>query len=277
MLYFSVNEELCTRCGLCVRDCPSMIITQSGKTPPKISRKDSLNCIQCQHCLAICPTAAISIFKKKPEDSLPLSAGSMPDFEQMNLLVRGRRAVRHYKDENVDAELLKRILAATANAPSGVNRHQLTFSVIDDRKVMQAFRERTLSDLAAADKAGRIPEHFGYLKEAPSAYAKDKTDIIFRTAPHALIVSAGPGSVCPNEDAILALAYFELLAQSAGLGAVWWGIFKMLMAVLPDLRPRLGIPDDHTYCYAMLFGAPAVKYARTVQRDDAAIVRTVKW
>ncbi|MBA4387772.1 MAG: nitroreductase [Verrucomicrobia bacterium] len=277
MIYFSVNETRCTRCGLCVSDCPSTIIKQEGKSPPKITRRDSLDCIQCQHCLAICPAAAISILKKKPEDSIPLTVGSTPGFEQMNVLLRGRRTVRHYKDENVDPKLLKRILSAVANAPSGVNRHKLTFSVIDDKDVMRKLRERTLSDLAVADKAGRIPEHFGYLKDAPAAYAEDKTDIIFRTAPHALIVSAGPESLCPNEDAVLALAYFELLAQSAGLGTVWWGIFKMLIAALPELKPLIGIPDDHSYCYAMLFGVPAVKYARTVQRDDAAVVRSVRF
>lgn len=28
-------------------------------------------CWRCQHCLAVCPQGAISIFGKKPEDSLP--------------------------------------------------------------------------------------------------------------------------------------------------------------------------------------------------------------
>jgi hypothetical protein len=90
-----------------------------------------------------------------------------------------------------------------------------------------------------------------------------------------LIVSAGPEAICPSEDATLALAYFELLAQSAGLGTVWWGMFKMLMLALPELKPVIGIPDDHQYYYAMLFGVPAVRYARTVQRDDAAVVRLI--
>ena len=45
--------------------------------------------------------------------------------------------------------------------------------------------------------------------------------MIFRGAPHLLVVSASPESVCPAEDVNLALAYFELMAQSAGLGTVW--------------------------------------------------------
>jgi len=252
-----------------------MIIKQDGATPPKISRRDAMNCIGCQHCLAICPAAAISILKKAPEDSLPVDRAALPTLAQMNLLVRGRRTVRHYQDADVDRELIGRLLAATANAPSGVNRHQLTFSIIDDRTVMRTLRESTLAGLDALNSAGQLPEHFGYLKEAPAAYRRDGTDILFRTAPHALIVSAGPESVCPAEDGALALAYFELLAQSAGLGTVWWGLLKMLTTALPDLKTRLGIPKDDPYFYGMLFGVPAVRYARTVQRDDAAIVRRI--
>jgi hypothetical protein len=113
------------------------------------------------------------------------------------------------------------------------------------------------------------------MKEAAPEYFQNKRDIIFRSAPHALIVSAGPGSLCPSEDATLALAYFELLAQSAGLGTVWWGMFKMLLMTVPELKSLIGIPEDHSYYYGMLFGIPAVRYARTVQRDDAATVRRI--
>ena len=127
-------------------------------------------------------------------------------------------------------ELIRQILATVANAPSAVNRRKLTFSVIDDKGTMQNLRERTIEGLTAAGKAGRIPEQFDYMKEAVFAYTQEKKDIIFRSAPHALIISAGPDTVCPAEDATLALAYFELLAQSAGLGTVWWGMFKIMIS-----------------------------------------------
>jgi len=50
----------------------------------------------------------------------------------------------------------------------------------------------------------------------------------------------------------------------------------MLMMALPELKPLIGIPADHPYYYAMLFGVPAIRYARTVQRDDAAKVRRIR-
>lgn len=269
MLNFTVADELCTRCGLCVRDCPSRIITMDEGATPRIAPEKEAACIQCQHCLAICPTAAVGILGRQPAGSLPLAPDSFPPLDRMEHLVRGRRSVRHYRDENVDPALLRRLLAATANAPSGVNRRELTFHVIDDKDAMQRLREKVLAGLAAST---RIPERYGYLLEADKAYREQHIDIIFRTAPHALFISAPPDAPCPSQDVTLAMAYFELLAQSAGLGTVWWGIAQMVLMVLPEVKALIGIPPKHVY-YAMLFGLPSVQYPRTVQRDDAAIVR----
>jgi len=275
MLQFTVNDKLCTHCGLCAADCPARIITQEGQALPSILPDQEAACLQCQHCLAICPTAAISILGRKPENSLPLATDSFPRFEQMARFVRGRRSIRQYKDQNVDPALINQLLATLANVPTGVNNRKLTFTVIDDKAVMQRLREKVLAALAAAGKAGRIPERLTYLQAAPPAYYEHKVDIIFRGAPHALVVSALPDAPCPGEDVALTLAYFELLAQSARLGTVWWGMFKMFLEMLPDMKPLFGLPPRHRYYYGMLFGIPAIHYPRAVQRDDAATVRRV--
>ncbi|MGQ9812544.1 MAG: hypothetical protein ACUVQ2_03945 [Dissulfurimicrobium sp.] len=41
--------------------------------------------MQCQHCLAICPTAAISILGEDPDMSTPLK-GNMPDPSSLAIL-----------------------------------------------------------------------------------------------------------------------------------------------------------------------------------------------
>lgn len=274
MLELTINDDLCTRCGLCTMDCPVRILEQHADDVPIIQPENEEKCMQCQHCLAVCPTGALSILGKKPEDSLPASPGQFPDVAGMERLIRGRRSVRRYQDQNVEPGLLQSLLKTVANAPTGANMRSLTFSVVDDRAVMQAFRQKALAALRDAFDAGQVPEEFGYLQAAVPAYFDHDTDIILRGAPHVLVVSASPATLCPHEDVTLALAYFELLAQSAGLGTVWCGMLKMLLETLPELKPLLGLPPDHHY-YAMLCGHPFFHYARTVQRDDAAMIRTV--
>lgn len=274
MLNFIVNDTLCNRCGLCALDCPSRIIDQAGKALPRITPKNESGCIGCQHCLAVCPTAAISIHGRNPANSIPISADKLPGFDQMAMLMRSRRSIRHYKDCNVDPALIAKLLVTVSNAPSGVNSRKLTFRVIDDKAVMGKLREKVLSGLRAAGEAGKTPVSFAYLMNAVPAYYENGVDIIFRNAPHALIVSASPDAPCPDEDVTIALAYFELLAQSVGLGTVWWGMLKMALIALPELKKAVGVPDGHAY-YAMLFGVPDIHFARTVQRDDAAKVQRI--
>ena len=274
MLGFNVDDERCVRCGQCARDCIAEIIEQEGKELPCIKPAAEEDCLQRQHCLAVCPAGAISILGHDPADSLKLEAGALPSLSQMTTLIRGRRSVRHYRDENVDPLLLKNLFATVANAPTGINQRELTFTVIDDKAVMARFRDKALNALRQGIRDGKMGESAGFLLEAVPAWFERKQDMVFRGAPHLLIVSAPPDAACPQEDVVLALAYFELIAQAAGLGTVWCGLAKWLLEVLPDLKPALGLrADAHYFC--MVFGVPAIRFARTVQRDAAAVVERV--
>jgi hypothetical protein len=50
---------------------------------------------------------------------------------------------------------------------------------------------------------------------------------------------------------------------------------KLALESAPSLKPLVGLPPNHHY-YAMLFGHPAIHFARTVQRDNAATIKRVK-
>lgn len=271
MLQFSVDSSLCTRCGLCAQDCVSQIVEQEGSAVPSIAAEKEALCLKCQHCLAVCPTGAISIFGKLPADSQPLFDGSFPSYEQMAHFLRGRRSIRHYQNRNVDPALIQSILTTLAHVQTGVNACELTFNVIDDIQVMKQFEKKTIAAIRESAIPGEIPERYTYALDLPDdAIAQ----MLFRSAPHALIVSAPTTAPCPNEDVALAIANFELLAQSAGLGSVWWGLLRLFSTIVPKVRQLLGLPDDHVFA-AALFGYPDIRFARTVQKDDAAIVRRI--
>jgi NAD-dependent dihydropyrimidine dehydrogenase PreA subunit/nitroreductase len=275
MLKFSVKSERCGGCAVCVKDCPTKIIQLNDRKLPFIAEADEGKCMQCQHCLAICPKGAISILGLDPENSLPLTDGSLPEFKKMVTLAKGRRSVRSYQEKNVDPQLLNELLAAAANAPTGVNNRGLTMTVIDDREVLDWFRKKVMQGLQTSVDEGRFPERYAFLKSRLSTYFENKMDPIFRGAPHVLFVSVTPEAPCGAEDVIIALSYFELLAQSAGLGTVWCGLLKWALESAPELKALVGLPESHPY-YCMLFGYPAIHYARTVQRDDAAVIKRVK-
>jgi Fe-S-cluster-containing hydrogenase component 2 len=268
---FKVDSEKCKKCDFCLEDCPRGIITKKDNEPPFIRPGLEDNCLECQHCLAICPTGAISIFNHDPAAQNILNKDTLPSLKQMATFIRGRRSVRRYKKDNVPTILINKLLSCLANAPTGCNDRDLTFILIDNITTMQNITAKTVKTLEEKINQGTtVPD---FLKEGITAYRKDGNDQFFRNAPHLLIVSAGEKATCPTEDIVLTLAYFELLAQSAGLGTLWCGYLTFILEAVPELKPTFGLNTSQKY-FGLLFGYPMRKYSRTVNRDTAAkIVR----
>ena len=273
MLDFTVNQQTCIRCGLCVADCPARIIAMAESAWPTIAPEQETACYRCQHCLAICPTGAVSILGLTPANSRPL-AGNFPAPEQMATLIKGRRSVRRYREENLPPELVQHLLEVAWHAPTGVNSRQVLFTVVDDRQKLAALRSRVMADLGRLVRSNALPEGRGFFADFVRLWEEKGQDIIFRNAPHLLIATAPQQVACPQQDCLIALTYFELYAQANGVGTVWDGLAKWAINnLLPEFRSRLGIPGDHVFGFAMVFGWPAHSYTRTVQHSPVLINR----
>ncbi|MEI6207523.1 MAG: nitroreductase family protein [Desulfuromonadales bacterium] len=270
MLDFKVNHQTCTKCGQCVADCPAIIISMREEFPC-IAPEKEVSCYRCQHCLTICPTGSVSIFGLDPEKSLPLK-GDLPDANQMELLIKGRRAVRQYKPENLEPEVLQRLLDVASHAPTGRNARQLLFTVVDDREKLAKLREEVMKGLGRIVREKSLPEGREFFIDIYRAWEEEGIDILFRGAPHLLIVSAPSDIPTPVQDCLIAMTTFELFAQTLGVGTVWDGLAKWAMSdLMPEFRSRMGIPENHEIGYVMAFGKPAIRYARTAQRGPAQI------
>jgi len=272
MLAFTIDEHKCTRCGLCAADCPARIIAMTEGSPA-IAPEQEAACYRCQHCLAICPTGAVSILGLDPEKSTPLP-GTVTDPGGLETLIKGRRSVRSYRQENLEPALLRRLLEVAWHAPTGRNARQVRFTVVDDRAKLAALRDEVMAGLARLVREEALPESLAYFADFVRLWEEQGVDTLFRGAPHLLIASAPQNVACPAPDCLIALSYFELYAQASGVGTVWNGLAKRAITdLLPETRQRLGIPEDHLVGYVMAFGLPAVHYARTAQHGPALIHR----
>lgn len=268
MLHFRIDKDKCIQCGECAADCPAGIIAMRGF--PEMG--DESRCYRCQHCYAVCPTGALSILGLAPDEGVSL-ADALPTPRHMVNLVKWRRAVRRYADENLSPALIDDLLAAACHAPTGVNAQGVVFTVVRDRAVMADLRREVLDRLESLANEGRMPGGLSgqYLDYTVSAWKTEGKDIMFRGAPHMLLTSTPPAAPCPVQDTHIALTTFELLAQAHGLGTLWDGIFMMALAVCPDIRDLLRIPREHSIGYAMLFGKPAVVYHRPARRGPVQV------
>jgi nitroreductase len=192
----------------------------------------------------------------------------------MEILIKGRRSVRHYADENLDPALIKRALDVAWQAPTGVNMRQVRFSVIDDKDSLAVFRDATYAGIEELIARNQLPEEQAFFAGFVRAWQEKGVDVLFRGAPHLVVASVPQGGPTPVPDCMIALAYFDLFAQTLEIGTVWNGLVKLTINnLVPELRTRLNIPDDHLVGYAMSFGKPAVHYQRTIEKGPAKMVR----
>jgi nitroreductase/NAD-dependent dihydropyrimidine dehydrogenase PreA subunit len=272
LLDFTINTATCTRCGECIADCPARIITMQEEGPTIAPDKEA-SCYRCQHCLSICPTGAVSILGLMPAGSRPL-ADAYPDPDKLEMLIKGRRSVRRYRPENLEPELLQRLLDVAWYAPTGMNTRDVLFTVVDDREKLARLRDGVMVDLDRLVREGNLPEGMEFFADFARLWKEEGVDTLFRGAPHLLIASAPRQSASPVPDCLIALSYFELFAQSLGVGTVWNGLTTWAINdLLPETRQRLGIPEGHVIGYVMSFGRPALCFHRTVQRGPANIHR----
>ncbi|MCG8532918.1 MAG: nitroreductase family protein, partial [Desulfovibrionales bacterium] len=268
------DTERCIQCSQCVADCPVNIIRFDDHYP-SIDPKRESRCLRCMHCLAVCPTGAISILDVEADDCTPLKH-NYPSQEHLATLMKGRRSVRRFKDENVAPDVLQQIMDMTVTAPTAKNIMNLQFSLVDDSAVMEKIRVKIYEHIAETVAQDRVPAWLSHFTAFHSAYQND-VDIIFRKAPHMLVVSAPPEAYSPEIDIAIACTHFDLAATNAGLGSLWCGFAVLAFKYfVPDYKELLGIPEGHDALYAMMFGKPAVKYYRTVERNFQKI-HTVQW
>lgn len=270
---FHVDPAKCIRCGECVNECPVNILV-IGDTVPFVADGRSGDCIGCQHCLAVCPEGAVSVLGLKPEDSYQLDGTEMPSYLQLDRLLRGRRSVRRYLDEDVDSTVIGKLLQTAYHAPSGRNDRRLSFSVIDRRQVMNRFREQTYDGLSELVKNNELPAGYEFFVDIVNGWTMYQVDVLFRWAPHLVVATAPIDSPSAEVDTIIALGHFEIAAQGLGLGTLWNGLAKMSISLLPELKIPLKVPDQTLIGFTMSFGKPEVSYARSVQYDP--LVRIVE-
>lgn len=256
---FQLDETKCIGCGACVNDCP-MRVFEMREGKPFVKKPG--NCFHCQHCLAICPVGAITLDGVSPADCLEIKGLDLPSASQMDHLMVARRSIRNYRQQNIPREEIQKMLELLSNTPTGCNERGLTFRVVETKERLRELLEKMCEVLA---------EHRTQLnamvKGRLISFQKTGYDGFFRSAPHLLIVEASPNSVTPQIDCDAALAYFSLVAQAHGYGTTWCGFLPIVTSLVPEVRDLFQIQREAPY-YAMLFGLPAVRYARTVNHAN---------
>ena len=271
MLNFQIDLETCIGCGQCASVCPAMIITMDQRTP-SIPEDLEKYCIGCKHCVSICGEGSVSILGTGPQSGVETPELPPVGQESLEILIKSRRSIRNYRAEKVPAATIEKLLEVASHVPSGHNDRALLFTVVEDPKKIDELREEAIRGVEDLIKTKELPEGMEMFVDIINAWKEGGKDILFRTAPHLLVVSAPEECAAPLHDCIIALTTFELYAQSYGIGTIWNGLAALTITELvPSMLDTLSIPEDHEVGYVMGFGYPAIRYKRTIDRGQPKI------
>jgi nitroreductase/NAD-dependent dihydropyrimidine dehydrogenase PreA subunit len=261
----TIDPEKCTKDTLCSLACPAQIITMTGEDgrPAPADNFEDL-CIACGHCLAVCPTGALT-WKGMGPNQCPCLDDPLPSPGQLTRLLKGRRSIRRYKDQPLERSTIERLLELARYAPSGHNAQPVEWVIYSGREQVKRISDLVTDWMQWLCK--HHPEIAGPLHmELVVAQYRAGHDRVFRGAPHLLLTHAHKDNGFAPFSAIIALTYLELAAYSLGLGACWAGYFYRAVQNYKPLQEFLALPPGHITLGGMMMGHAQHRYLRIPQR-----------
>ncbi len=150
-------------------------------------------------------------------------------------IIRRRRSIRGYSEQEIPRDLIQDLQEAALRAPSSMNRQSWSFAFVTDRE--------KLRELA-------------YAKEAHGRFLED--------AALGIVVCGDPGvSDCWIEDCSIAAAFMQLTATELGLGSCWIQIRDRRdvegMPAEERVTEILGLPENLRTLCILAIGYPKAK------------------
>jgi nitroreductase/NAD-dependent dihydropyrimidine dehydrogenase PreA subunit len=271
MEFMKVDKTKCKQDGICAAECPRRLISlEGGDGFPAVAPENEYFCMNCGHCVAVCPHGAMSLAKMPIETCPQIQKDLMPSWVQTRHFLRSRRSARVYEDKEVDRQTIQQLIVTARYAPTASNSQTIHWTVITGRA-----RLSELSRMAIEWMRGVIadqPESPIAAYFIPMVTGWDKGyDSILRTAPNLVIASAPKEASNGLVDCTIALTYLELAALAMGLGTCWAGLLQAAMLNSPALPEKIGLPEGHTAHYPMMLGYPKLKYYRLPERNQPPI------
>jgi nitroreductase/NAD-dependent dihydropyrimidine dehydrogenase PreA subunit len=286
MSWTSIDPDLCTQCGICVTRCIMNYTQVDGVVR---SNAGAATCNLCGHCVALCPTGAITHHKMNMENFIDIPKGFNYDPETFRLFVRSRRSHRLFQDREVPREHLEKLVDVCRYAPTGSNRQTVEVTIIQDRGKIQRlsdhivdFFENRIEDLEKEARecqaAGReVPQitrsaltMLDTLKLVVMA-RKFGMEVIFHRAPVVMLFHSPSETSTPKDDCVIASTTVTLAARTLSLETCYIGLFEFGANRYPPIVEELALPPGHKVYSILVLGYPVLEFLRTVDRKPMKV------
>ena len=270
MNLIKVDQDKCTRCGLCVAVCRGVL--GLGNSGPEVIRP---LCIGCGQCVAVCPQSALDNLKS-PRSRQMVPQTPVFDAETAALFLRSRRSIRDYQPEAVPRGKVLQLLDIACMAPTACNSQSVAYHVVGNADMLRAvaavvikWTEDELNKNSAMAASPWAPNSVAQLE----IHHQTGEDIALRSAPCLIVAIAEKNSPAPVRDnTYIAFSYLQLFATTIGLGTCWAGLFEYCAASgYEPLLHLLDLPTGMRVISGMMVGYPKYTYKRVVERNPLRV------
>lgn len=256
MTQLKIDENKCLRDGICSEVCPCKIFVADDSGLPHIDAETAPLCINCGHCVSICPANAISL-DSVDGGQLPKVSTQLPDLNKFFELVQARRSIRSFKPELIAVEELVKLLEVTRWAPTAKNSQALSWVLVSGREKVQKI------SAAVIDVFRNDARMAGMVDAFDNGY-----DVIHRGAPHLAIAYGHEKYKWGTFDASIALNTLELAARAADVGTCWGGFSTSAAALDKSVGTALGISEENKIFAVLMLGRANFKFRHVPNRNE---------
>ena len=267
-----VDEEKCKGCGQCLKDCCRKDIELvEGK-----AKINNINCCNCGHCIAICPTEAVSTdeysmadVKSYKKDEFLIEADNLLNF------IKFRRSIRQFLHMEVEEYKIRKIIEAGRFTQTGANMQDVSYIVVrEGLKELKSLTIETLNEMGKHILSNLTPETMPFKVYAEMwvkgyesyKFNPEDNDYLFFNAPAVIIVTSNL-----EINGALASSNMELMTNALGLGTFFSGFFVKAAENNKKIRDFIEVKEGKKVVSCMAIGYPMIKYYRTVPRKEADI------
>jgi nitroreductase/NAD-dependent dihydropyrimidine dehydrogenase PreA subunit len=286
----TINIEKCTKCKLCIETCVRNIYSFESDILKPSDNFDE-ECIECGHCVAVCPARVFNLKYHTAEDIEPVpSKEKLPSFDLISNLIQKRRSIRNFKDKSVPKDLLERIINLAKYSPTASNQENVHYTIVQDPNTLKKFSEETTLNVKNFVEKFEDPEGRASLESVLSAELIEKAaesvvsfkkklkriekgEDIWRRNAEIIILHSAKNSTMPTENCSLAAMNIMLAAETLGLATCSLGYAMILLNQFRTVAKIVKIPRKHKVCYVLAVGYPKVKYSHIPSRKPVK----VKW
>ncbi len=259
MSLIAIDTEKCKKDGICVTECPFNLLKEGADGIPEMIAKGDLVCIRCGHCLAVCPSGALTLEGVASESCETVRKDLTIETDAMAHLIKTRRSIRVYKDKPVPRDTVSRLLDTVRWAPTAKNYQPVHWTLVDNPETIRKMAGLTIDWFRENN----------LFPEIVATWEKRGEDLILRDAPLMAIAHAHESSLIPTVDCTIAATTLELAASAMGIGGCWAGFFMEAVSHYAPLKAALDLPEGHNVYAALMLGYPKFNYPRIPQRDEA--------